>query len=130
MNVQKKRILVADDEALVRESLRLVLEEEGYEVQEAADGREAVETARAKAPDLMILDIDMPDLDGYTVLLLMKSHPLYKSIPVIVFTGRYQGEDFRHHSRALGALFHLSKPVDREDLLAAVTSALFPEEER
>ena len=121
---------MADDNAAVRESLKFLLEEEGYEVQEAADGREAVTLSRAEAPDLMILDIDMPDLDGYTVLLLMKAHPLYKDIPVIVFTGRYREEGFRQHSEALGALYHLVKPLDRERLLIAVTSALSRGEKR
>ena len=121
---ESRTILVADDEAIVRDTLRALLEDAGYEVEEAANGQEAVHATRTVRPDLVILDINMPDLDGYSVLLLMKSQPLQRDLPVIVLTGEFVGEEYERHSQALGALYHVGKPIGRDRLLSVVKEAL------
>jgi len=86
-----KRILVVDDSVLVREMYRAQLEEGGYEVLTASDGIEAINTAFTSLPDLILLDIHMPKINGYQVCRLLKDHPATKDIPIIIMTGQGTG---------------------------------------
>lgn len=117
-------IVIADDDDIVRETVQQLLSHFGYTVHKAANGQEALDTVKRLRPDLVILDVNMPDLDGYTVLLLVKSQPLYRDLPIIVLTGDFVGEEYEKHSQALGALYHLRKPVEKEKLLSVVAEAL------
>lgn len=81
-----RTILIADDDAALRELLRAALEAAGYRVVEAADGVEALQLAAHERPDLLILDISMPRLDGWAVLRQLEAQPATAGLPVIVLT--------------------------------------------
>jgi len=106
-----KKILVADDSVASRELIREVLEMSGYEVVEATDGEEAVELARQHAPDLVLVDIQMPRLDGYGVLRQLRAEGRFADVQVVALTAfAMQGDS----ERALNAGFdgYITKPVD------------------
>lgn len=106
-----KRILIAEDRAGSRELLRTVLEDCGYEVIEAPDGREAVDQAERSMPNLVLLDLHMPILDGYAVLQHLRSDARFASIPFVALTANaMQGE--RERALAAGFSVYITKPVD------------------
>lgn len=118
---QKNRILVVDDEDALRTVLSSELEGEGYNVASAADGSEAIEILKKSAFDLILLDIKMPNVDGFEVLKFIKeTHPLTK---VIMLTGF---ADLKNaiESKKLGAEDFVSKPYDLVDLLTTVERVL------
>jgi DNA-binding response OmpR family regulator len=86
-------ILLVEDDPSVRELIKVLLEVEGYEIVEAADGQEALRRAADVRPSLMILDLMMPDVDGETVIAELKAKPTLASVPVIVVTGNYEALD-------------------------------------
>lgn len=106
----KKLILVADDQEPIRMMLKMSLERLGFEVATAKDGKEALESVRARPPDLIITDIMMPEMDGYEVLNQLRSDPATAGIPAIVLTA-LEEESYQEKSASLGALEHLVKPV-------------------
>src|SRR5215472_16698503 len=87
------RVLVADDDPVVRSIVAMNLQDEGYQVIEAADGDEAVWLARRAIPDLMVLDVMMPGLDGLDVLSILRDHPNTADIPVVLVTARTEDRD-------------------------------------
>ena len=106
-----KRILIAEDRAGSRELLRTVLEDCGYEGSEAADGREAVGQAGRSMPDLVLLDLHMPILDGYGVLRQLRGEARFASIPFVALTANaMHGE--RERALAAGFSVYITKPVD------------------
>jgi CheY-like chemotaxis protein len=107
------RVLVIDDEAPIRLLCRVNLEAEGMRVSEAGDGPRGLDLARAHQPDVILLDVMMPGLDGWTVLTALKADPATADIPVVMLTI----VDDRGQGYALGAIEHLTKPIDRERLL-------------
>lgn len=124
----KPLIAVADDELDICNVIRLALEAHGYEVAVANDGEAALAMIRARAPRLVILDIKMPKLNGFQVLVAMQSDEALKSIPVIVMTSLTDGSDASDEEWAgkLGVSRLISKPADPESLLRAVDEALTP----
>lgn len=90
--------------------LKMSLERLGFEVATAKDGKEALESVRARPPDLIITDIMMPEMDGYEVLNQLRSDPATAGIPAIVLTA-LEEESYQEKSASLGALEHLVKPV-------------------
>jgi DNA-binding response OmpR family regulator len=119
-----RRILVIDDELLVRQTLRLALEKSGYDVACASDGRDGVERFRALAPDLVITDIIMPDQEGIETIRQIRG--ISCSVPIIAISGGSpQGNaDYLRVARGLGATDVLYKPFSREALLAKVSTCL------
>ncbi|HYO45569.1 MAG TPA: GAF domain-containing protein [Gemmatimonadota bacterium] len=107
-------VLVVDDEPTARELMARHLRRAGYQVVEAADGRAGLEAARACRPDVITLDVLMPQMDGWAVLKELKSDPALADIPVIMATIT----DERNLGIALGASEYLTKPIDRERLAA------------
>lgn len=87
------KILLVEDESSVRELLGVLLEVEGYEILEARNGVEGLLKAEFERPDLMILDLMMPDLDGERVLAELKREPELAGIPVLIVTGKYEALD-------------------------------------
>ena len=114
------RILVVDDNADVLESLAMLLEMSGYAVAKARDGQEAIESAEAFRPHLILLDIGLPRLDGYGVCRHLRDQPWGKDMRIIALTGRGQDDD-RRRSRETGFDGHLVKPVDPADLRQLLT---------
>jgi len=118
------RILVVDDEKDIRNLLRQVLEHAGYQVETAANGREALEMVERSLPDLMLLDIMMPELDGWEVCRQVKSKQRTKHLPVILLTVRNQPLDKIVGTEVVGADDYITKPFDLDDLLARVEQRL------
>ena len=116
-------ILVAEDSNVVRAVLRRNLEEHGYAVLEADDGDAALRTCRSTPPDAVLLDIEMPGLNGHQVLATMKSDPELADIPVVFLTGRTDTADIVEGLR-LGAHDYLKKPFETSELLARVSAAV------
>lgn len=85
----KKKVLLVEDDTSVRELLRVLLEGEGYEIHEARDGLDGLLKAQFTKPDLLILDLMMPDVDGERVLIQLRSEPKLADIPVVVVSGKY-----------------------------------------
>ena len=118
----KTRILVADDDPQMRRLIRSILERDGFEVTEAADGLDALEALEARPVDLVVLDIDMPRLDGLGVLEELRARVKTSSVPVIVLTART--DDTEARVLDLGAQDFLSKPVQPQSLQARVKAVL------
>ena len=112
------KILVADDEAEIRDVLRLYLEKDGYEVVEAADGMEALEVCKRAKPDLVILDIMMPGIDGYRVLRNVREN---SNIPVIMLSAKNSDSD-KILGLDLGADDYIVKPFVPLEAVARVNS--------
>ena len=109
-------VLVVDDVAANRELLIARLEALQYDVREARDGYEALEVIDAEEPDLILLDVDMPRMDGITVCQRLKAHPTRRLIPIIILTASHDPEQ-RLRGIAAGANDYLSKPFDANELL-------------
>jgi two-component system, chemotaxis family, chemotaxis protein CheY len=120
---RRMRILVVDDANLVRLYYRQILEEAGFEVEEALNGIEALERLLARPADAVIVDINMPLMDGVTFLSALRRQPLpLSSIPTLVTSTESKAVDIEG-ARAAGANFYSAKPVGRED--PARTMAMF-----
>ena len=119
MEAARPRVLIAEDEAIIRMDLREILEEEGYDVVEAADGEEAVRLAREVRPELAILDIKMPRKDG-----LEAAHEISEEriAPVLILTA-YSQRDLVEQAAEAGAMGYLVKPFQKHDLLPAIEIA-------
>jgi DNA-binding response OmpR family regulator len=122
--VQSRRILVVEDEPLIRHGLKLRLERNGYEIIEAEDGVAGLSAARTEKPDLIILDIMLPKMDGYEVARMLKFDDAFKVIPIVMLTARAQRTD-RDTGVAVGADAYLTKPYRSEELLAVIAK-FFP----
>jgi CheY-like chemotaxis protein len=117
------RVLVADDDDGLRALCRAALESEGFEVTEAANGDEAVDRARERAPDVMLLDLAMPHRDGWQVLEALASDVDTSHVPVVMMTGSASQENLERADRA-GVLDFLSKPFEPDALVATVHHVL------
>jgi two-component system chemotaxis response regulator CheY len=120
---QGKRVLVIDDANLVRLYYRKALEEAGFEVDEALNGIEALEKLTENSVDLLIVDINMPQMDGLTFLAtIRRQQPPLSSIPALITSTEARDQDFAS-ARAAGANFYLTKPVS-QDVLVEFSSLL------
>ena len=113
------RILVVDDDPTVRRLLELQLDVEGHQVTTAADGRAALDSVEREAPDLLVLDVMMPELSGWDVLERLRADDRYSRLPVVLVTARDLPDD-RQRARELAALAVLAKPHDVQQLLNLV----------
>ena len=118
------RILVVDDERDIRNLLKQVLEHTGYEVETATNGREALEMVDRSLPDLMLLDIMMPEIDGWEVCRQVKSKQKSRGVPIILLTVRNQALDKVVGMEVVGADDYVTKPFDLDELLARVEQQL------
>ena len=116
-------VMIVDDSLLIRAVVQAGLEAEGYQVIQANDGQSALDQCRLRRPDVILLDVVMPGLDGYQVLAALKADKNLSHIPVVFLTGRTQMRDVVAGLRA-GAHDYLKKPFEPEELLARVGSAL------
>jgi two-component system chemotaxis response regulator CheY len=111
-----KRVLIVDDANLVRMYYRAALERAGYEVDEALNGLEALEKVHQALPDLLIVDVNMPQMDGFTFLKALRRQDLpLAAIPALVISTESGPQD-RDAARAAGGNFYLVKPVSQEML--------------
>ncbi|HTU96069.1 MAG TPA: response regulator [Solirubrobacteraceae bacterium] len=123
MSDGKPTILVADDEEDVRELVSYRLTRSGYEVIDAQDGEEAFRLASENVPDLMVLDVMMPRLDGYEVTRRVRAEESLRSVPVILLTARSQETDVSRGFE-VGADDYLKKPFNPDELVARVRAVL------
>jgi len=121
--VTTANVLIADDSIIIRAIVRAGLEHAGYRVLEAVDGLDALERCRRDPPDVILLDIEMPKLDGFQVLAALKGDAALQDIPVVFLTGRSGTTDVVAALRA-GAHDYLKKPFDQVELTARVGSAV------
>ncbi len=119
--VRSASILVVDDERLIQDLMRRIFEGEGYRVSTASDGAEALEFMRRETPDLMLLDLKMPGMDGPTTLREVRK--AYGALPVIIITG-YADSDLMTEILPYSPVLMLAKPVGTEQLLEAVRLVL------
>ena len=115
----KKRILVIDDEEDLVVLLTSRLQTAGYEILQALDGEEGLDLAIEQVPNLIILDIAMPKMDGYQVCERLKSHKKLKSVPIIMLTALGERVD-KIVGKALGAEAYFTKPFDHVELLSKI----------
>jgi CheY-like chemotaxis protein len=121
--MDKKIVLVVDDDADLLKMLKLRLETEGYEFMGAQDGEEMLKAIRIKRPDVILLDIMLPKIDGYTALREMRKEDQFKDIPVIVLTAKERkkvGDLFALE----GVVLFVEKPYDTGDLLKKIKGVL------
>ncbi len=129
MSELKHRILIVDDEADLVAVLRMGLEIAGFEVIEARDGEEGLRRARQEQPDLIVLDLMLPKLDGYQVCRALKFDERHRAIPILILSAR-SGENDRRLALDMGADQFVSKPYDMAALVALVRAKLAPKVRR
>lgn len=122
-NEDKKRVLIADDNPVSRELIREILEYDQYEVIEAGDGGEALEKVREHRPDLALLDIQMPVMDGNAVIREIRADPALSRLPVAALTA-YAMQGDRERALAAGFNSYITKPIEIPDFRAQVARLL------
>jgi len=120
--MDKKKILIADDETGIRLTVGRILDKD-YIVLEAANGEEAVEIAKGQKPDLILMDLIMPKMDGYAACSQIKADEATKGIPVVILTA--VGHEFnKKFATEMGAEGYITKPFNIQDLLDVITPLL------
>jgi DNA-binding response OmpR family regulator len=119
----KPRVLVVDDEPDLIAVLRMGLQMEGFEVIEAADGAAGLERAREAKPDLILLDLMLPKMDGYQVCRTLKFDSRYKNLPILILSAR-PGDQDRRLALEMGADDFIRKPYDLKELVAKIRARL------
>ncbi|MCR5266382.1 MAG: response regulator [Cyanobacteria bacterium RUI128] len=118
-----KKVLIVDDEQDIVESLKFVLETEGYECFTAFNGEDGLKSAKELMPDLILLDIMMPKINGYKISRLLKFDSKYKDIPIIMLTARSQEED-KLIGEETGANEYITKPFELDFVVGKVNEYL------
>ncbi len=121
--MSKKRILVIDDEPDMLYALKMQFEASHYEVLTAQDGQEGLNLARKEMPDLIILDLMLPKLDGYKVCRMLKFDKKYNAIPIMMFTARAQQSD-EQLGYEVGADAYMAKPFEPSKLMEKIKGLL------
>lgn len=119
------RILIIDDDPVLSETTGDALEMNGYQVLRAFDGETGLAVAKKERPDLILLDVTMPDLDGFQVCGLIRIHPDIMKTPIIMLTGRDKGEDLEV-ALERKANWYITKPYDMNYLLKQIKKFLQP----
>jgi two-component system alkaline phosphatase synthesis response regulator PhoP len=121
--MNSKKILIVDDEVDLVETVRFPLEMEGYHVLVSYNGEDALNQARKENPDLILLDLMLPKLDGYKVCRLLKFDDRYKHIPILMLTAKTQERD-KTLGMETGANEYITKPFEMDDLIKKVKAYL------
>lgn len=116
-------ILAVDDSASMRQMVRFTLENAGYEVVQAADGVEALDYAKVGKADLVLTDVNMPRMDGLTLVRELRGLSSYKGVPILVLTTE-AGQDTKMQGKQAGATGWIVKPFNPEQLLATIQRVL------
>ena len=118
-----KKILVIEDEQVIRENILKLLKAEGYDVTGAENGAQGLNAALSNLPDVILCDVMMPQLDGYGVLVALRSHPVTATVPFVFLTGKADRSQVRQ-GMELGADDYLTKPFTKAELVGAISSRL------
>jgi DNA-binding response OmpR family regulator len=121
--MKDKKILLIEDEPDILKTTVIFLESEGFQVITATDGLEGLSRARTQNPDMIILDIMLPKLDGYKICRMLKFDEKYKHIPIILFTGRAQESDRQMGKDVCGDAY-ITKPFEPSILLEKIKELL------
>lgn len=119
-----KRILIVDDDPDILIVVGMILKTDGYAVDTAHDGKECLQKISAQLPDVIILDIMMPNMNGGQVAKLIKEHPKTSTIPIIFLTALTDKKYMKAALFELGVEFYLTKPVDADEILDKVQQAI------
>jgi len=119
----KKRILVVEDNEKNLYLMKFILQKAGYEVSEAVNGKEGLEKAKAELPDLILMDMQLPVMDGYKATTLIKVHEKTKNIPVIALTA-YAMKGDREKTFEAGCDGYLEKPINPENFTETIKDLL------
>lgn len=114
-----KRVLLAEDEPNIVESLTFLMERAGFDIAAESDGRKALERALSDTPDILILDVMLPELDGYEILRQLRADPRTERLPVLMLTAKGQRED-REAALECGADLFITKPFSNSEIVDAV----------
>ncbi len=124
----ESRILVVDDDQDIREAVRMVLEVAGYSVETASDGEQGLEKIRQEPPDLIVLDMMMPRMDGYGVVRCLKERPRWAAIPIVIFSAVGEEASRRRFELETGLAMdvddYVEKPIQPAELLHRVSKVL------
>ncbi len=120
---ERRLIMIVDDSVTVRKVTTRLLERQGYDVVTAKDGVDAIEQLETIKPDLMLLDIEMPRMDGFEVTNLVRHHEIHRDLPIIMITSR-TGEKHRERALSLGVNQYMGKPFQEETLLENIESLI------
>jgi len=118
-----KKILVVDDETSIRETLHRFLQKQNFEVESAEDGREGLEKAQARPPDLVIVDALMPNVSGFDLCQILRKRPQTRHVPIL-FLSAMGRDGMEEEAIKSGADAYLVKPYDYPDLLGTINSLL------
>lgn len=120
-----KSILSVDDSASMRQMVKLTLSSAGYDVVEAADGSEALKLAQARPLNMVVTDLNMPVMDGLSLIRELRKLPTYKGVPIVFLTTETEG-DKKTQAKEAGATGWITKPFQQDQLLAVVRKVLGP----
>lgn len=118
-----KRVLLAEDEPNIIESITFLLDRAGYTVSVETDGRAALDAVREDCPDVLILDVMLPSLDGYEILKQLRSDPTCAKLPILMLTAKGQRED-RETAFEHGADLFITKPFANAEIVSAVETLM------
>jgi two-component system cell cycle response regulator DivK len=118
-----EQILLVEDNVMNRRLAQFLLKSQGYIVYEATNGREALELVKAHTPDLILMDLQLPELDGFTTTQILKQDPTTKDIPVVALTAYAMKGDAERALEA-GCDGYITKPIDKQGFLETVASYL------
>lgn len=121
--MQKKRVLIVEDEESLLKLETILLTVKGYEVSGASTGKEALEKLASDAFDLVLLDVMLPDIDGYEICRRIKEHPLHAGIPVVMLTAKKSSED-QKRGTLCGSDAYLTKPFKSAMIIEVIEKLL------
>ncbi len=119
----QQKILIVDDEPNILLTLRFLLEQAGYAVVEANNGRQALEVAKKELPRVAILDVMMPEMDGFKVAEAIREHEALADLSIVFLTARGQPQDFSTGYRSGGEVY-LTKPFDNDQLITTINELI------
>lgn len=123
-----KKVLVVDDEVFIRKMIEARLKAEGIAVIQAQNGMEAVDKAASEKPDLIVMDVMMPGMDGFKACEAIRSNPAVSGTPILMLTARGQVADMQK-AMALGIIEYITKPFSPKDLAAKIVGILKQKDE-
>jgi DNA-binding response OmpR family regulator len=124
--VKKNKVLLVDDDKQILSSLRVYLELENYQVDTASNGQDAIAKVKQSKPEILVLDVMMPEMDGFEVLENLKADENYVNIPVIMLTAKSQDMDVLKGFR-MGASSYMTKPFNLNELVENIELILHPD---